>query len=80
MKASRGESPPPPPAADKAADGLAFTFDRYGGPEGRHWAVRHGPDLVAVVLYRRGAAEVARRLNAAAGAAAALRSAVTPDA
>ena len=30
----------------------------------RFWAVMCGPQLVAVTVYRKGAAEVARRLNA----------------
>lgn len=30
----------------------------------RFWAVYCGPELVAVTVYKRGAAEVARRLNA----------------
>ena len=30
----------------------------------RFWAVYLGPTLIAVTVYRKGAAEVARRLNA----------------
>ena len=40
-----------------------YTAQRYGF--GRHWCVMHGADLVAVVAYRKGAAELLRRLNAA---------------
>ena len=42
-----------------------FAISRYKG--GRHWAI-HDPDgaLVCVALYKKGANEVARRLNAAA--------------
>jgi hypothetical protein len=39
---------------------------RYGFT--RNWCVMHGGELVAVVTYRKGAAELVRRLNAAHGA------------
>ena len=34
----------------------------------RNWCVTHGGELVAVVTYRKGAAELVRRLNSAHGA------------
>jgi hypothetical protein len=40
--------------------------------------VCHGAELVALTVYRRGAAEVARRLNAAAAAAVLLQGAAMP--
>lgn len=43
-----------------------FVAHRYGRT--RHWCVTHGADLVAVVLYKRGAEEVACRLNTGAAA------------
>jgi hypothetical protein len=44
--------------------GGGFTFERYGAT--RHWKVTDpGGQLVAVVVYRKGAEEVAGRLNGA---------------
>ena len=54
-----------------------FEVQRYRG--GRHWCVIHAGELVVVTLYRRGAAEVARRLNAAAGAARPGRRAIVAE-
>ncbi len=41
-----------------------LTVTRYG--KSRYWAVYEGPDLVVVTLYKRGAQEVLRCLQAAA--------------
>jgi len=54
---------------DAAPDARPYLAARYGFT--RHWCVMHGPELVAVVAYRKGAAELVRRLNGAAGAGAA---------
>lgn len=52
--------------ANAEADaGQLVTVEKYGS---RHWAVRDADgELVVVTLYKKGAAEAARRLNAAAG-------------
>ncbi len=52
----KSEKPIPPPP-------VSYVTSRY--KNGRHWAI-HAPDgkLVCVALYKKGAAEVARRLNA----------------
>lgn len=52
-----------------------MTAGRYTiTPEGRAWAVHDAAgELVALTVYKRGAAEVARRLEAGAAAQAALR-------
>ncbi len=56
---------------------MTLRIERYGHT--RHGAVYDGPELVVVTVYRRGALEVLRRLQAqaprkaAAGAAAAAR-------
>lgn len=42
----------------------SFRISHY--PNSRFWAVHDGDDLVAVTVYRRGAEEVRRRLQAAA--------------
>jgi hypothetical protein len=67
------------PAAAAPIEGEAHQSDR-GEPAAaeayrvaryrmtRHWSVWRGAELVAVVTYRKGAAEPARRLNAAAAA------------
>ncbi len=53
----------PPPGGEPAAPGaVSYVAARYGFT--RHWCVMHGPELVAVVAYRKGAAELVRRLNA----------------
>jgi hypothetical protein len=39
-----------------------YVAARYGLT--RNWCVTHGGELVAVVTYRKGAAELVRRLNA----------------
>ncbi len=43
--------------------GMSLTISRYKG--GRHWAVREADtgSLVVVTVYRKGAAEVVRRLT-----------------
>ena len=45
-----------------------FHFKRYANT--RYWAVMCGEALVAVVLYRKGAEEIVRRLTTTEGAAA----------
>jgi len=62
-------APPHAGRARPAPDAGAYLAARYGVT--RHWCVMQGPDLVAVVAYRKGAAELVRRLNATAGAGAA---------
>jgi hypothetical protein len=52
------------PAPTPAAAGGGHTFTKRG----RAWAVHDsGGDLVALTLYRKGAAEVVRRLDAMEG-------------
>jgi hypothetical protein len=41
---------------------MALRIARYGNT--RQWAVYDGPELVVVTVYRRGALEVLRRLQA----------------
>jgi hypothetical protein len=62
---------------------MTLRIERYGNT--RHWAVYDAHELVVVTVYRRGALEVLRRLQAQApgdpaanAAAAAARPAVTP--
>lgn len=49
-----------------APDAGPYVAGRYGFT--RNWCVMQGRELVAVVVYRKGAAELVRRLNAAHGA------------
>ncbi len=56
---------PHPGGVRPAATG-PYVAARYGFT--RHWCVMHGSELVAVVAYRKGAAELVRRLNAAGDA------------
>jgi hypothetical protein len=49
-------------------------MDRY--PYSRFWAIRDDQDLVAVVVYKKGAAELLRRLQAHAPPPASARAAV----
>jgi hypothetical protein len=47
-----------------APDSCSYAVSRYKGS--RHWAIRDpSGSLVCVALYKKGAQEVARRLNAA---------------
>lgn len=57
-----------------------MTAGRYSiTPEGRAWAVRDAAgELVALTVYKRGAAEVVRRLEAAEAALRAVAAEVTP--
>lgn len=57
-----------------------MTAGRYTiAPEGRAWAVHDAAGgLVALTVYKRGAAEVVRRLEAAAAALRAVAAEVTP--
>lgn len=50
------------PAAPPQSGACPYVASRYGSS--RNWAVMHGGELVAVVTYRKGAAELVRRLNA----------------
>ncbi|MBM4040658.1 MAG: hypothetical protein FJ290_19300 [Planctomycetes bacterium] len=51
-----------PHSVGNVGEGLApYTIGHY---RYRFWAVYCGHELVAVTVYRKGAAEVARRLNA----------------
>lgn len=57
-----------------------MTAGRYTiAPEGRAWAVHDAAgELVALTVYKRGAAEVVRRLEAAEGALRAVAAETTP--
>lgn len=57
-----------------------MTAGRYTiAPEGRAWAVHAAAgELVALTVYKRGAAEVVRRLEAAEAALRAVAAEVTP--
>lgn len=57
---------PYPDNGRPAPDAGPYVAGRYGFT--RNWCVMHGGELVAVVVYRKGAAELVRRLNAAHGA------------
>ena len=48
---------------------MALRIERYGNT--RHWAIYDAQELVVVTLYKRGAQEVLRRLQALAAPAAA---------
>ncbi len=41
---------------------MSYRFERYG--KTRFWALLCGEELVAVVVYKRGAVELVRRLQA----------------
>jgi len=57
---------PPHPAGSKVPETGPYVATRYRLT--RNWCVMHGPELVAVVTYRKGAAELVRRLNASGAA------------
>lgn len=58
---------PPQPGGGLALPAAGpYRAARYGFT--RNWCVLHGAELVAVVTYRKGAAELVRRLNSSAGA------------
>lgn len=53
------------PATEESAAPVAYAVSRY--KESRHWAIHdQNGALVCVAVYKKGAAEVTRRLNAAA--------------
>jgi len=62
------------PTAERQQGAVLRLHDRY--PYSRFWAIWDDQDLVAVVVYKKGAAELLRRLQAHAPPPASARAAV----